>query len=111
MDKHTLNVLNSTPNGGRLKNSVNYYLKTVVQLKLLCKERGLARYSSLDKLSLITLLETHDTTPPAILSKNVDNVPFIVVNYKNEDIMIYRTQDWFIDITSTSKKFGKTWRQ
>lgn len=108
MNRHILNVLDSTPDGGQLKNSVNYYLKTVVELKLLCKKRGLVRYSALNKLGLITLLETEDMTPPAILSKNVDNLPFFRLNYKGSEIEIYRTHDWFVNITKVSKQFGKT---
>ena len=90
--------------------SKSYSKMTIIQLKSECKSRGLRGYSNQRKLVLIGRLEAYDLKPVEDVNKNKDNQTFYCVNYEGKTITIHRTQDWFINITSLSKQFGKTWR-
>jgi len=81
---------------------------TVVTLKSMCKARGIPGYSYANKSGLIDLLKNDALTPEVIGRKNIDDRPFLCVNYKGRDILICKTDDDFVNITAVSKQFGKT---
>ena len=88
---------------------------TVVDLKIMCRDKKVKGYSNKSKSSIIDVMLSHFIKNNIILKSDLSDENLLIenvytVDHKDKQVLIGRTKDWRINITAVAKEFGKNFR-